>query len=1452
MLDRIIRFSISNKLIVGVFILVLIAWGSYSITQLPIDAVPDITNNQVQLLTIAPSQAAQDIERLVTFPIEQGVSNIPGIQEIRSFSRFGLSVVTVVFKDDIDIYWARQQISERLNTIKDMIPAQIGTPVLAPVSTGLGEIYQYVLKPEAGYENTYSLTDLRTMQDWIVRRQLLGVEGVADVGSFGGKLKQYEIAIDPTRLRSMNVSIKQIFKALEENNQNTGGAYIDKKPNAYYLRSEGLIESINDIEQIVVTENQNGTPILLKNVANVTIGFATRYGAMVYNDKGETTGGIVLMLKGANSSKVITSVKNRIAQIEKTLPKGVKIEAFLDRSKLVESAIKTVTKNLVEGALIVIFILVLFLGNLRAGLIVASVIPLAMLFAVSLMNVFGVSGNLMSLGAIDFGLIVDGAVIIVEATMHHLVLRGNIRLTQQQMDEEVGASASKIRTAAAFGEIIILIVYFPILALVGIEGKMFKPMAQTVSFAIIGALLLSLTYVPMVSALFLSKTISDKRTFSDKLIAKLNSIYQPILIWCMKHAKQTVALSLGLFVGALLLFSTLGAEFIPALDEGDFAIDTRILLGGSLTQTIESVEKSAGILLKAFPNEVEKVVSKIGSSEIPTDPMPIEAADLMVILKPKAAWTKAKTTTELAEKMSQTLSVIPGVTFGFQHPIQMRFNELMTGAKQDVVIKVYGEDLDMLKDYSEKIGKLLPSIEGAKDIYIEKVTGLPQIVIRYNRTQMARFGIQIVDANTVVNTAFAGQSAGQFFEGEKRFEIVVRLSENNRTTIEDVKALFVTTSNGQQIPLQQIAEINYVTGPNQIQRDDAKRRVVVGFNVRGKDIENVVNTLKEKINRQMQFAPGYYVTYGGAFKNLEEAKSRLLIAVPIALLLIFLLLYFTFQSVVQGLIIYTAIPLSAIGGIFALWVRDMPFSISAGVGFIALFGVAVLNGIVLIAEINQLRIANPTQNMHTLIIDATKTRLRPVLITAAVASLGFLPMALSHGSGAEVQKPLATVVIGGLLTSTLLTLIVLPCIYLLVSTIKNKRSITPVILVLLSMLALNVQAQVNEKITLDQAIGMALKNNNSLLAVAKEKESAILEKRLSSELPKTDVTLLYGQYNGIYNRDNQFTITQGIPFPGTLWAKEALGTAKINAATYKTESSKNEIIRQVKLAYYSHFYINQQYSHLLQIDSAFETLFSIATTRLKKGDGTLLEKTMAESKLLENKNLLSKNRAQWQNDRLQLQVLLNSPNPIDISNTEKQERSLSVNLDSTAVTQNPYLLFLKQQTTIAQKEKTVAINSSMPDFRVGYFNQSLFDVPINDAQTEFAPTNQRFQGVSVGVSIPLWIAPDIAKAQLYKARSKTSELYYKQQEMTIQYQYKQAVQLYLITQVSLEYYKNFALPNAALIQKQAFRSFQLGEINNANYLASMQHAIAIEQNYITTLWEFNKAVIEIEFYLSTK
>ncbi|MGO3241585.1 MAG: efflux RND transporter permease subunit, partial [Sphingobacteriaceae bacterium] len=882
---------------------------------------------------------------------------------------------------------------------------------------------------------------------------------------------------------AMGVRISDIFTALETNNQNTGGAYIDKKPNAYFIRGVGLVTSLEDVGNIVVKKT-TGVPVFIKDIAEVKFGHATRYGAMTYNGQVDAVGGIVMMLKGENSAAVVKSIKEKIPVIQQSLPEDIIIEPFLDRTDLVDRAMNTVQKNLIEGALIVIFVLILFLGNFRAGLIVASAIPLSMLFALGMMGLFDVSANLMSLGAIDFGLIVDGSLIVVEATMHHLGLRKSTqKLTQSQMDEEVYESARKIRTSAAFGEIIILIVYIPILTLVGIEGKMFAPMAQTISFAILGALILSFTYIPMMSALCLSKKPTTKPNFSDKMIKYLQDIYQPLLEKAIRIKYIIIAASVGLLALSIFLFSKMGGEFLPKLGEGDFAFHCILPQGTSLSQSLET-SMQASRIIKEF-DEVKMVVGKTGAAEVPTDPMPPEATDLMIILKPQKEWKTKKSYDALSDQMMTELERIPGVFFEANQPIQMRFNELMTGIRQDVAVKIFGEDLDSLLVYANQVNNILQSVEGVSAPQVERVAGLPQINIEYNRTRIANYGLNVAQVNDVVSTAFAGKAAGVVYENERKFDLVVRLNETHRASIDDVNNLFIPIPNGDQIPLSQIADIDYKLGPAQISREGGKRRIYIGFNVQGRDVASIVNEIQNKLDQRVQLPTGYYFTYGGQFENLQKATDRLLIAVPIALLLIFTLLYFTFHSLKEAILVYTAIPMSAIGGVFALLIRDMPFSISAGVGFIALFGVAVLNGIVLIATFNRLE-KEGWDDIIPRIIEGAKTRLRPVLMTASVASLGFLPMALSTSAGAEVQKPLATVVIGGLITATALTLFVLPLLYLVFmkrnTSSKNSTFKTALPIILLFVGLMTAPDSNAQTIDVNQAIEIALQNNTQIQA----------------------------------------------------------------------------------------------------------------------------------------------------------------------------------------------------------------------------------------------------------------------------------------------------------------------------------------------------------------------------------
>ena len=1057
MFQKLITYSIRHKLVIGVLSIALTIWGVWSLVHLPFDSTPDITDNQVQVITQAPSLGAQEVEQYVTTPVEMALANIPRIQERRSISRSGLSVITLVFDDAADIYWARSQVSQVVEQLEKELPKNTETE-MGPIATGLGEIYHYTIRAKEGYEHKYSLTQLRTIQDWIVRKQLAGTPGVAEVSGWGGYVKQYEVAINTDQLNASGVSVNEVFEALQRNNANTGGSYIEQNSNQYYIRGIGVVKNLEDVANITV-KTVDGIPVKVGDVAKVQLGHATRFGAVTRNGEGEVVAGIAIMLKGENFQEVSKNVKERINQIQKSLPEGVVIEPFIDRTNLVDRVEGTIARNLIEGGLIVIFVLVIFLGNWRAGLVVASVIPLSMLFAFGMMKTFGIDGNLMSLGAIDFGMIVDSAVIIVEAVVTHIntghFSQPEVRaaylaqcqnggaatpfaLTQKQMDEEVHFSASRIRQSAAFGEIIIMIVYIPLMTLIGIEGKMFRPMALTVFFAILGAFILSLTYVPMASSLMLSRKVHTRKTFSDRVIEKLQAWYRPVLDWVLARNKDVITGAVALFCVSVVGFKFLGGEFIPSLEEGDFAVEMSMSQGTSLSQMVESCTKAEKLLKKEYP-EIKQVVSRIGSAEIPTDPMPVERADIMIALKPKAEWTSAKTTPELMEKMEETLSAIPGLEAEISQPIQMRNNELLTGIKQDVAIKIFGDDLDVLTQQAGKVKKMIEDVPGVSGIFVEEVAGLPQIQVKYNHEKMAAYGVSVDDISEILETTFAGAVAGSLYDGDKKFDIVLRMDPSQRN-VESLEQLSIPLKDGTNIPLSQVADIDYSPAPAQVSHEDGARRIYVGFNVKGRDVQSTVEDIQEILDEKLKLPDGYYYNYGGEFENLQSATNRLMVVIPIALVIILLLLYATVKNVRESLFVFSAIPLAAIGGVWALWLRGMPFSISAGVGFIALFGVAVLNGIVLIGQMNQMQreektadklsaSSGVTELIHHRIIESCMVRLRPVLMTALVASMGFLPMALSQGDGAEVQRPLATVVIGGLITSTLLTLLVLPAIY---------------------------------------------------------------------------------------------------------------------------------------------------------------------------------------------------------------------------------------------------------------------------------------------------------------------------------------------------------------------------------------------------------------------------------------
>lgn len=1438
MLNRIIHFSIKHKLLIGIMTIALIFWGIWSAGKLAVDAVPDITNNQVQIITLTPTLAAQETEQLVTYPIEQSLANLPDLEEMRSISRFGLSVITVVFHDDIDIYFARQLINEKLKEAEEKIPKGIGTPELAPVSTGLGEIYQYVIHPKKGAESKYTAMDLRTMQDWIVARQLYGTAGVAEVNSFGGLLKQYEVAVNPYRLKAMNVTIAEIFSALEKNNENTGGAYIDKKPNAYFIRGIGLLASMDDIKNIVI-KKVNNIPVLIRDVAEVQLGNAVRYGSVTFNGEKEVVGGIVMMLKGANSAAVVERVKAKMEIIRKAIPDDVEIESYVDRTSLVNRAVGTVKTNLIEGALIVLLVLVLFLGNLRAGLIVASAIPLSMLFALGMMNVFGVSANLMSLGAIDFGLIVDGAVIIVEATLHFLVVKHVAgKLTQQQMDDAVESSAKKMMSSAAFGQIIILIVYLPILSLQGIEGKMFRPMAQTVGFAILGALILSLTYIPMMSALFLSKKTTHKKNISDKLMDFFQRGYSPLIRWAIKMKYAVVTGAVALLAIALVIFSRMGGEFIPQLQEGDYAFHCILPQGTSLTQSVET-SMQASRIIKSFP-EVQMVVGKTGSAEVPTDPMPPEATDLIITLKPKSEWSTTDDYNELAAMMMKKLEVIPGVFFEASQPIQMRFNELMTGVRQDVAIKIFGENIDTLAALAPKVAAIVQSVKGSTDPQVERTTGLPQITIQYDRAKIAGYGLNIEDINHTISTAFAGEAAGVVFENERKFDLVVRLDSANRTSIDDVSNLYVATPDGNQVPLSQVATVSFKEGPAQISREDGKRRIVVGFNVKDRDVASVVKEIQEKLNSAKILPTAYYYTYGGTFENLQEASARLQIAVPVALALIFLLLYLAFGSMKEALLIFTAIPMSAIGGVFALLSRGMPFSISAGVGFIALFGVAVLNGIVLISTFNQLE-KDGIKDIIQRVLEGTKIRLRPVLMTATVASLGFIPMALSTGAGAEVQKPLATVVIGGLITATFLTLVVLPLLYIIFST-KRKRKVKTALpgIAIISLLTFagSAQAQqpVAKRIDITEAVTSA-KNNLQYQVNNQQINKGRLQINTATALPKTGV---FAENEDMRPSDNKgilkIGLSQSIAWPGLYKAQKNLYIQQLKYYQANTAAIDVDIKRDVRTVYYQLWYLQDKEQLYHRLDSIYKSLNEAASLKVKTGDSPGLDTIAANVRMKELQALLNQisNDIQIQQQSL-LQLLNTNEQILPVLRPLEKLTMPGVPNDSL----HPVLALQSQNINIANAGIAVIKNENKPEFSGRFFSQRLYGV------------KDPFTGFSVSAAFPLFGAG--AYRNKVKAAQAEAAVQQKQYEYGSQLFGTEKLQVQKEVEknnILLSFYETTGLKQAEEIIKASSLSYRAGEISFAELSQFLTQAIDIQRNYLEVLNAYNQSVIQYYYFIN--
>lgn len=1430
MFQSIVRFAVTKKLFVGLTTLFLLAGGIYSMMTLPVDAVPDITNNQVQIVTVSPTLAPQEVEQLITFPIEVAMSNIMNVQEIRSVSRFGLSVVTVVFKESVPILDARQLINEQIQTVAGEIPSELGTPEMMPITTGLGEIYQYTLDVEPGYEKRYDAMELRTIQDWIVKRQLSGIPGIVEINSFGGYLKQYEVAVDPDALYSLNITIGDVFEALSRNNENTGGSYIEKVNRAYYIRSEGMISSLDDIRRIVVA-NRGGIPIHVSDVGTVKFGSAKRFGAMTRDGKGECVGGIAMMLKGANANVVTRELESRVEKIQKMLPEGVTINPYLNRSELVNRNISTVIRNLIEGAIIVFIVLMLFLGNVRAGLIVASVIPLAMLFTFILMHIFGVSANLMSLGAIDFGIVVDGSIVIVEGILAHLFVRQNLgrTLSRREMDEQIIAGAGNVVRSATFAVIIILIVFFPILTLTGIEGKYFTPMAKTLVFCIIGALLLSLTYVPMMSSLVLRRRISDRPTFADRFFAWLNRIYQRCLAFCLRFSWGTVAVAVAAFIGSLMLFTRLGAEFIPTLDEGDFAMQMTLPAGSSLTRSIAVSEQAEKILMENFP-EIKHVVAKIGTAEVPTDPMAVEDADVMIVMKPFEEWTSASSRAELVEKMKAALDTIPDVEFNFSQPIQLRFNELMTGAKADIAIKLYGEDMAELYDKAREAARYVEQVPGASDVLVEQTMGLPQLVVKYNRAKIACYGINIEELNSIIRSAYAGETAGTVFENERRFDLVVRLDQRKVADL-NLDRLFIRTSEGIQIPVSEVATIDLVNGPLQINRDATKRRVVIGVNVRDADIQQVVESIRQTLEQHVTLKPGYYFEYGGQFENLQNAIRTLLVVIPVALMLILLLLFFAFKSVTYSLVVFSTVPLSIIGGILALWLRGLPFSISAGVGFIALFGVAVLNGILMINHFNALR-ESTTHRLSTgrVIARGTQHLLRPVFLTGLVASLGFVPMAVATSAGAEVQRPLATVVIGGLFVSTLLTLFVVPVFYRLVGSAPLLlRRLLPV-LMLPALMLLPLEGHSQQRVTLDEAVAMALENHPRLKSADAAVERTRAMRGESWELAPTTVDYSFGQLNGTERNDREISITQSFGSLLTPFYKNALVRRQTETGGHYRELVRREVVAEVKRAW-SYYLYTQELCRLYADQNALAAELSrTSELRYQQGDITRLEQSMTATMAAEMRNRLFQAQEEQKVAAARLQWACYADAPLMPSDTLLTRfdapKEISADLQRS---------YFQSQVREAEARTRVEKSRFFPELSFGYQRQNILP-------------DKGLNAYVIGASFPIFFNTRRsrirqAKADAYIARNDAA-LNLRNVDNRIT-ELQANLRRY---EESLRYYVESALPEAETLVRAARLQLANSETTIAEYIMSLNTALEIRRGYIETLNQYNITALEYELY----
>lgn len=1444
MLEKIIDFSIKNKLIVILFTFTIAAFGIYAVFKIPVGAVPDITNNQVQVITTSGNLSTQEIEQYITAPVEMEMANLPGVEEIRSVSKFGISLVTIVFDEDLGTYLPRQLIAEKIKSAAAKIPQGFGEPEMGPITTGLGEIYQYTLGTKDGFENKYSATDLRTIQDWVIRRRLSGINGVVEINSWGGYLKQYEVAINPSQLIAMDINLMEVYAALEANNSISGGSYIEKTSQSYFIRGDGQVKSVDDIENIVI-KSMNGTPILIKHIASVKFGHANRYGAITSDGKGETILGQVMMLKNANSKEVITEVKNRVAEIQENLPEGVFINPIVDRSELVSKTSITVVENLILGAIIVMLTVILLLGNFRSALVITSMIPLALLFTISMMYIFGIDANLMSLGALDFGIIIDGAVIIVEFIALKISVKKNeIENTAGEerksiMDAISFDGASKMMKSAIFGQIIILIVFIPILSLTGVEGKMFKPMALSFCFAIIGAMIMGLTWLPVASSLFLKPTKSKKKNIADWIMHLAHKSYSPVIHWACVHKRLVLGASLISLLFTAFLFTRIGGEFVPTLDEGDFVIQPVLKTGTSLSKTIETTTKMEQILIKTFP-EVDKIVSRIGAAEVPTDPMSMEEIDMIIKLKPRNTWTSAKTKEELADKFKEALMAIPGIEYEFTQPIEMRFNELITGVRSDIAIKIFGDDLAYIDKKAIEIKALIEGIPGASDIILEKTAGLPQIKIDYNRSKIAYYGVDIKTLNSYLAAAFGGEATGVVFEGEKRFDLVVRFDKQNRTDIDDIKQLKVPIPNGFQIPLSELAEIQYAEGPAKISRENTHRRVVVSVNVRNRDLQSVVKDIQATVDKNVTFKPGTYVAYGGQFENLQNATNRLLFAVPIALLLIFIFLHFAFKSLKDAIMIFTAIPLATVGGVLLLWLRGMPFSVSAGVGFIALFGIAVLNGIVLIEHLKELK-HNGTMSMRELIIQGTKARLRPVMLTAGAAAMGFLPMAISTGAGAEVQRPLATVVIGGLFTSTMLTMIALPLMFEIfynvigiklfpLRFIRAKQSV--VILLLFLLPSFHVFGQTTA-LKMDDAINIALQNNKEIKAYALkvEEQKALIPSAIA--LDKTTFTFGTDQNNIAENNHplKVWGITQSFSFPTLYGAELKAKRIEHNIAETELKIQSERLIKQVSLNYIELQIINEKLKIYNNIDSLYLSILKGASLRNNKGDISNLDLLNIKAKQQQINQQLNEVRYNFDNTYSKLKSLMGYDSSFVVSQEIQVLSYANKNIES-----SPFFLWLSNKEALSNAYIGIEKNKLLPDISLNYF-----------LGTNFFENARYYNGFEVGLSIPIFYNAQKSKIKASKIAMDATKNFSEYEIELLKIKQKELLNSHKKLSGLIEYYNENGSKLYDEIIRTARLSFENGEIDFFKFATSTETALQIKLDYLNNLINYNNVTLDLNY-----